>query len=147
MDFTSLNQLIGQMTRTNKSAIRNRNKLHVTFLGYDEDPREVYEIPEIRLWFKESLKAGIPWFYILSPKFDGIAVMIFLYSCCRIKVKNKNSVETTIEIVNFDDVDYWVTTNFDNLNSFTEKSNINIEINKQVSELILNIVHSRLFGS
>jgi hypothetical protein len=42
------------------------NKIFIQFRGYDQDPREIYEIPEVVLWFKQ-LRKKLPYlFYYLN---------------------------------------------------------------------------------
>jgi len=147
LDFVPLIQLIKQLTRTKQSIIKNKNKHYVTFLDYDDDLRETYEIPEIRKWFKESLNFQIPWFYFLSSDHNGIAVMNFLFSCCKINIKSKDHANTVVEIEDYNDIDYWLNRNFDNLNKFTEKNNVEMEINKDISSLIGSIIQKNLVGS
>jgi hypothetical protein len=56
--------------RTRDLLISNRNKAVFWIFGYDEDPRELYEIPEVRRWFKFTLEQGVPWFYLLDVGAD-----------------------------------------------------------------------------
>jgi hypothetical protein len=146
LDFKPLKQLVKQLTRTRQSAVNNRNKHFVTFLDYDNDPREVYEIPEIRRWFKESLNNDIPWFYLLCSDDNGISIMILLYSCCDIKVISKDNSITRVEIRDFIDIECWFNINFNNLNKLTEENNISMEINRDISGLIVSIVQDNLIA-
>ena len=42
-----------------------QNGFDLIIHGYDDDPRGLAEIPEVREWFKKSVQDGIPWFYFL----------------------------------------------------------------------------------
>lgn len=47
--------------------------------GYDNDPREVYAIPEIRQFYKKFREAWPYWFYFCNLDQDGLKVMA--WSC------------------------------------------------------------------
>ena len=53
-----------------------RGAYELIFHGYDDDPRALYEIPEVREWVVQSISDGIPWLYFLriqdSPNFHII---------------------------------------------------------------------------
>ena len=56
----------------------SRGRVDIAFLGYAEDPRELYDIPEIRR-FCSSLDAAFPyWFYFLPTD----SVTLGLIACC-----------------------------------------------------------------
>ena len=60
-----------------------QGKVAVLFEGYDDDPREVYEIPEVRR-FCATLDRRFPyWFYFLTTVTDNLKVMTF----CLVRVK------------------------------------------------------------
>ena len=43
------------------------NKVEFCVGGYDQDKRELCEIPEVRLWLKEIDSQWPYWFYFLNP--------------------------------------------------------------------------------
>ena len=66
----------------------------IKFTGYDEDPRAVWEIPEVRRWFKESLDV-IPWFYILYSTEGVMDQYELLFICCTMSgaVEHKPTID------------------------------------------------------
>ena len=88
-DFTGINDIIDRLSRNRESLLKNRGTLEVLISGYDQDPREAYEIPEIRHWYCESIKAGVPWFYFLGKHANGMGLTVLLFSYCCIKIKIK----------------------------------------------------------
>ncbi len=84
-DFTGLKDVIYRLSRNKTSLLKNRGTLEVLIAGYDEDPREAYEIPEIRNFYSESLNAGIPWFYFLGKQANGMGLTVLLFACCDIE--------------------------------------------------------------
>lgn len=139
-DFTGINEIMDRLSRNRESLLKNRGTLEVLIDGYNEDPREVYEIPEIRHWYNESIKAGIPWFYFLGKHADGMGMIVFLFSCCDIKVKRKDSENTYIEFSDTEEVFEWLNKNLNNLNVFTDMKDIPDEINQEMSENAFSLV-------
>ncbi|EOG7773810.1 DUF4365 and DUF1817 domain-containing protein [Vibrio cholerae] len=136
LDFSGVYNLIERLTRTKESLLNNRNKLNLYVLGYDSDPRELYEISEVRRWFKISLENGVPWFYFLSNDNDYMSIKIYLYSCCNISVSMKSLSEKETRFRSFEDIEYWLDMNFKNLNNFVDKNNIPDYINESISKNI-----------
>jgi hypothetical protein len=134
LDFSGIDNLIERLTRTKELLLNNRNKLNLWVLGYDNDPREIYEISEVRRWFKVSLENGIPWLYFLSNDADYMSIKIYLYSCCNISVSKNSLSEKQTKFDNFEDVKYWIDMNFKNLNVFVDKNNIPEYINESISK-------------
>lgn len=70
-----LEQAIRQFEKMSKRQLRGR--VMINFSGYDSDPREVYQIPEIRKWV-DRLITNVPHlFYLLSPD-NFVMRIIFL---------------------------------------------------------------------
>jgi hypothetical protein len=46
-------------------------KGHITFGGYDDDVREIYEIPEIRDWCIKAIEKYPYLFYFIEDKLEG----------------------------------------------------------------------------
>ncbi len=142
-DFTGINDVIDRLSRNRESLLKNRGTLEGLISGYDEDHREAYEIPEIRHWYCESIKTGIPWFYFLGKHADGMGLTVLLFSYCDIKVKSKESGNAYIEITDVEEIVEWLNQNYNNLNIFTEDKDIPLEINKEMSESAYSLVRSK----
>jgi hypothetical protein len=139
-DFTGFNDVISRLSRTKASLLKNRGTLEVLISGYDEDPRESYEIPEIRHWFQESLKEGIPWFYFLGGQAKGMGLTVLLFSCCDIEVKHKKLGSSYVEILDFGQIHDWLNTNYHNLNTYSDEKEIPESVNKEMSEKAVSLV-------
>ncbi len=147
LDFKPLEQLLKQLTRTKKSSVQNRNKTFVGFWGYDEDPREIYEIPEIRKWYSHGLEMGFPWFYLLTTTGYGMAIMTFLLCCANFEIVKKDAQITAFRFVDFEDINSWMCKNLINLNRFTENLGLSDDVNAMISEDVLNLVKQYLDGT
>lgn len=66
---------------------RNRNRVQLEVLGYGDDPRELYDIPEVRDYFRALHQIFPGMFYWLDTNPDGFAFILMglmLYSPIRI---------------------------------------------------------------
>ena len=57
---------------------RLRGQVEIAFHGYSDDPRELYEIPEMRLFCAELDREFPYWFYFLST--EGVTLEVI--ACC-----------------------------------------------------------------
>jgi hypothetical protein len=133
-DFSGIRDIIERLSRNKEALLKNRGTLEVLIAGYDDDPREAYEIPEIRHWYYESIKAGIPWFYFLGKHENGMGLTVLLFACCDIEVKFMENGNTYVEIEDVEQIDKWLKQNYHNLNKFVDEKNIPEEINKEMSQ-------------
>lgn len=79
-DFSNINKVIQTLAEDKGHLLQARNTWEVYFEGYDEDPREVPDIPEIVNWIKQSVEEGIPWFYFMSTSGQAPGLSTFLVS-------------------------------------------------------------------
>lgn len=49
-------------------ARRMQGRIDLCFAGYDDDPRELWEIPEVRAWFRLADPLIRDWFFFLVPR-------------------------------------------------------------------------------
>ena len=72
-----LSVLQGMLDR--ESAIQYCERVDICVGGYDDDPRELYEIPEVRD-FMHKLDAEFPyWLYFLSKGGSGLLVVLLCF--------------------------------------------------------------------
>lgn len=114
----------------------SKGKIDIGIHGYDSDQRELYEIDEVREWVKLIFKKVEGLAYFLATDKFAMFLRIILY--CKVPIydrgkafvdgKWKKNVEVDLTKSGsfFDEL-------FINLNTFTEKNNIPIEINKEIS--------------
>lgn len=69
-------------------------------LGYDDDPRELYEIPEIRRYFTELHRRYPGWLTLLDFELNPWRSAIFLM-CCLPTPPNKSTSHTSASIAMF----------------------------------------------
>lgn len=80
-DFSNIQGLIESYTKDREKLLASRNTWEVNFFGYDDDPREIPEIPEVVNWIRKSVDAGIPWFYFMRTEQPSYGLLSFMICC------------------------------------------------------------------
>lgn len=136
MNFDVIFNIIDRITMSKKVLIGSRGTLNIFFPEYAKDTREIFEIPEITDWLKMSIDIGIPWFYLLdyNNQNSGLSLLLNAY-CKQINIirdgnqylisHDRNSIKVFFE------------KNFDNLNRFMLKHNIDKKINIEITDRIM----------
>jgi hypothetical protein len=102
IDTLSLNYiflLLKRISKTREMAEKNRNKIDFFINAYDNDPRELFEIEELRTWVNYSINYGFPWFYVLTlePPASGITILYSCYACNKSKEIFNSKCKTMID--------------------------------------------------
>lgn len=127
--------IIKQLSRNSDLLIKKKFSLELFFPDYIDDPRELYEIPEIREWFKVSLFLDdVPWFYFLNTKkpHPGLTLLWLCANPIDIKKREGGMVYTEFN-TSTPEPRKWINRNYENLNRFTENHGLPEELNKQAS--------------
>ena len=69
---------------TRESALRYRESLVFIVCGYDDDPRELAEIPHVRTFFARLAQEWPHWFWFLAR--DLGAISLFMSLLCTVKI-------------------------------------------------------------
>lgn len=77
-DYNYIQGVIDDFASDINKLIEARNTWEVFFAEYDNDPREIFEIPEIVNWIEQSIEAGIPWFYFMKATTDSLGLSAFM---------------------------------------------------------------------
>ena len=116
-----------------RSAVqRYRGRVDLSFHGYSNDPRELYEIHEVRQFCNKLDEAFPYWFYFLSTE----GVMLGVIACCLCSV-----TKLAPERVSFGpDLIEFMTLHFQALNwifdNYSLDQRSNVEISGKVTEYI-----------
>ena len=116
-----------------RSAVqRYRGRVDLSFHGYSKDPRELYEIPEVRLFCKKLDEAFPYWFYFLST--EGVMLGVMAGCLCSITKLAPGSVSFGPDLIEF------MTLHFRALNWIFENYSLdeshNVEISGKVTEYL-----------
>ena len=109
-----------------RSAVqRYRGRVDLSFDGYSNDPRELYEIPEVRRFCKKLDEAFPYWFYFLSTE----RVMLRVVASCLCSV-----TKPMLGIVSFGpDLIEFMTHHFQALNWIFENYSLDERDNVEIS--------------
>jgi hypothetical protein len=137
LDFSGFNTLLKRLTASDEMINKTRGKLSFVLFGYENDTRELYEIPEVREWAKQIIPAFKYWGYFLAleepySKYSGLIVL----HLCSVKINVLGPDESnTGNLVEPDEEETLELMQqlFGWLNDFTDKYKISEEINKQLS--------------
>ncbi len=76
-----------------------------------------------------------------------MALLVVLYACCDVVVSHEENGSVCIEIIDIEEITQWLTSNFNNLNHFTEGKNISEDINEEMGTRAYAIVKNIIFSS
>lgn len=141
-DFTNIQALIEQFASDREKLLNARNKWEVCFAEYDDDPREIPDIPEVVSWIRQSVEEGIPWFYFMRTTQDSLGLLVFMYCCCA----DHDPDHPGQYLFEEDRVLSFIKKNMDNLADFAEKYGIPDEIGCAATDDIMESVQSILQG-
>lgn len=106
---------------TSKKYLKSfQSKIDISIFGYENDRRELFDIPEVRNWVNKLDKVFPYWFFFLSKKLPSLAFITFAL-CKYRRVSNKECQLDNKSLGNF------ITNHFINMNKiclrlgFTEK--------------------------
>lgn len=132
-----------KLTKTRQMMLEKRAKVEFWFQGWRDDKRELYEIEEVRNYLAETVKNGFPWIYWLEPDELWVGYQLLFACTCPVNLSrvqdNKHMLEVDGPVLST-----WLEEQFHNLNVFTEKHDIPIEINRELSENLLRFVKTKL---
>lgn len=142
-DFTNINALISSIASNRQQLLAMRNRWEVFFLGYDDDPREIPDIPEVVNWIERSVEVGIPWFYFMRGEQNSSGLATFM-TCCG---SSHDSEHPGRYIFEKNRTLAFIKKNLENLQEFTEKYDIPDDVGCAATDAVMSMVENILQGS
>lgn len=139
-DFTNIQELIRQVASDSEQLFAMRNTWDVFFMGYDDDPREIPDIPEVVNWIEQSVENGIPWFYFMSAESPSTGLLTFLICCGAVHDPNHPNQH----FFEKDKILPFIKKNLRNLEIFMEKYNIPEDIGNASTDYIMEYIQNIL---
>lgn len=133
MDTSGLMTLLTKLTINDEIVKKSESKLSFFIDGYNNDSREIYEIPEVINWMKKVFEDFKYWGYFLDMRKDFInltGLRMFIFCMCESKIINTNQ-NNTMKTIEYD-IEQSLNIMeklFNWLNEFCEKYKISDEIN------------------
>jgi hypothetical protein len=120
-----------------KSPLDFYGSVDIVVDGYDNDPRELWEIPEVRSWFQVLDKRWPYWFYFSCTETAGLCTVML---CC---VKTEKVDATHLRVSPLDAAVFFAE-HFVPMNDIFEKTGQSIEENRRRTEMISDYFSRRL---
>lgn len=122
---------------------RFANGLTFVFQGFDQDPREIYEIPECRAYIQQLTRQWPYWFHFLEragPSFSSLLCML-----CEVKVSGRSKSNIATSFMNAEEVGCVVMRLFDGMNLLYEQHEFTDAENIAMTEQV-NVALDHAFG-
>ncbi|GEM_PF-201658 len=142
-DFSNVVSLIEEVASDREMLLEARNSWEVIFEGYDDDPREIPEIPEVTNWIERSLDEGIPWFYFMRCEGNTLGLLIFMIVCAGVPDKNIRGRY----LFDRDRLATFIEKNFENLNRFMDAYGIGDDIGRAVTDDVMGFIAQAVSGA
>ncbi|WP_374681492.1 hypothetical protein [Accumulibacter sp.] len=68
-------QLLRRLTEDRQTAIDFCGRISLVVDGYNDDPRELFEVPEVRAYIKRLDQAWPSWFFFLSQADESVKLL------------------------------------------------------------------------
>lgn len=81
------------VAETRESVLRYRESLVFQVLGYDDDPRELPEIAQVRHFFARLVREWPHWLWFLTRDMGAVALLFALL--CRVQIHRKGELTGT----------------------------------------------------
>ena len=130
LDVSGTARILSRVLATRNAIERHRGRVDLAFHGYSNDPRELYEIPEVRRFCAKLDDAFPYWFYFLATE----RVTLGVIACCLCSVTKLRP-----GVVSFGpDLLEFMTRHFESLNWLFDNYSLderhNVEISGNVTE-------------
>lgn len=142
-------QFIDRLCINDNLCEKVQGKLEIMVDGYNYDKRELYEISEVRKWFKKVDKSKVAWFYFCNTVSPAFGLTLYFMCVSNAKVNDDRERLTGFQVldvmkeyeshpkirVTFNPKLYntALEENFHRLNQMTETLGLPEEINKKIS--------------
>ena len=129
LDITPTLRVLQTLLYDAETVTMFRGKATIAFDGYDNDSRELYEIPEVRRYLVE-LDSKFPyWFYFLSTRDDMLKMIAF----CLCQTRR---IETGMAYPDRHDMQAFMVAHFDAINRLFDRFQLDESISVEISGLV-----------
>lgn len=130
LNFEHICSFFDRLEKNIPLCLKTQGRVEISISGYDDDPRELWEIEEVRNWFRLAYPMVRYWFYFLNTKGKATSLrLLFLLMCdpTRHNAGRKLLVldQHRMKFV-FDSCFVW-------MNELTEELGLSDEVNKRIT--------------
>jgi len=140
-DFSGATNFFDRVLSNSSVARRCQGRLEFSIYGYESDPRELYEIQEVRHYLQILEPMVKYWFFFLNPHPSSHSLRLLMACVCGIQVIGNQATGNYVKY-NLNDKASFLTRNFCWLNIIIERLNFSSEENQRISESITEYVCS-----
>jgi hypothetical protein len=141
-DVRPLLDKLGRLSASRAEALRWEGKLTFAFDGWDDDPRETAEIPEIRAYFLDATAEWPYWLHFCEKV--GDTVLHVLRLLCR---GHREQVRAGMVAWQFDDpqdISRQLLLLFGYTNELYDRLDLPEEMNRRITEEVAQLIESAL---
>ena len=142
-DYTYIQGIIRDTVADINKLIAAKNTWEVFFTEYDDDPREIPDIPEVVNWIEQSVEEGIPWFYFMKATPDALGLSVFMIVCGA----EKDPRIPGRYVFDKDKLLLFIKKNLKNLELFSEKYSIPDEVSRAATDTIMAYITAAIGGT
>lgn len=142
-DYTYIQEIINDTAADIDKLIKTRNTWEVFFAEYDDDPREIPDIPEVVNWIEQSVEEGIPWFYFMKASPNAMGLSVFMIVCGA----EEDPQIPRRYIFDRDKLLLFIKKNLKNLELFSEKYNIPDEVSCAATDTVMAYITAAIGGT
>ena len=141
-DYSSVFSVIEDAAKKENGLLELRSSWEILFLAYDDDPREISDIPEVANWIRKSVSAGVPWLYLLrQEKEPACSLILFVIICC-----GEISEDPPGVYIDKEQFRQFVDQNFANLEAFVSRYDMPEDLVGQTANDAVECILETLFG-
>jgi hypothetical protein len=134
-DISEPLQVLRQLTGNPEKAVGACGRISLVIDGYNADPRELFEIPEVRAYIKAIDDLWPYWFFFLSQADDSIKIV---ESCLC------DSIEVVPGVTSVDtaQLQKYLTRHFSVLTRYCESLNLPESKIEEISEGVISLIYN-----
>ena len=134
-DFAEPLEFLRGLTADPRAALDYCGRISLVVDGYNDDPREIFEVPEVRTFIKGLDRQWPYWFFFLSQADDSIKL---LESCLCDTIE----VMPGVASIYLKQMERALVRHFAAMNRLCEALNVPEEKIEEISEGIISLIHN-----
>lgn len=134
MNYRPLIDLIKRICSNKYHLSKFKENIEIGICGFDDDSRELYQVPEVKKWMSNIFKHVLGLTYFVTKDKYSQFLKVLVFSCVEMQTIDKNSQEGSVW-VEFDKkyLEGIFEIIFNDLNEFTDSFELSEQINKEIS--------------
>lgn len=134
--FEFITDALERIQNTPELILHLKSRVDISFDNYEEDPRELFEIPEVKKWIIELYEKSLCFPYLFAmDRASGFMKLAFF---AHISIKQKSIVNGRFKLdYDVEDAKEFLDSLFIKLNEYCEINGLSNETNKEITDRII----------